>query len=99
MTCGIDNIYKIDRLDTKRFFLKGTKDNLNEKKRSHPKEKSGQGATDLSLSIPTDPTPKRNLVRERQSLIDPYGSHPEGNFGWEIERIGYWTSKKDDLDL
>ena len=48
MTCGIDNIYKIDRLDTKRFFLKGTKDNLNEKKRSHPEEKSGQGATDLS---------------------------------------------------
>ncbi len=36
-----------------------------------------------------DPTPKRNLVRERQSLINPNGSHPEGNLGWEIERIGY----------
>ncbi len=34
MTCGIDKICKIDRLDTKRFFLY-------EKKRSHPKEKSG----------------------------------------------------------
>ncbi len=41
MTCGIDNIHKIDRLDTKRFFLKGAKDNLNENKRSHPEEKSG----------------------------------------------------------
>ncbi len=46
-----------------------------------------------------DPTPKRNLVRERQSLIDPNGSHPKGIFGWEIERIGYWTSKRVDLDL
>ena len=34
MTCGIDKIYKIYRLDTKRVFLKGTKDHLNEKKRS-----------------------------------------------------------------
>ena len=41
MTCGIDNVYKIDRLDTKRFFLKGIKYNLNEEKRSHPEEKSG----------------------------------------------------------
>ena len=47
MTCGIDKIYKIDRLDTKKIFLKGTKDHLNEKKRSYPEEKSGQGATDL----------------------------------------------------
>ena len=40
-----------------------------------------------SWSIPTDPTPKRSLVRERQILINPDGSHPKGNFGWELKRI------------
>ncbi len=28
-----------------------------------------------------DPTPKRNLVSERQILIDPVGSHPEEKSG------------------
>ncbi len=42
---------------------------------SHPEEKSGQGVT--------DPTPKRNLVKERQILINLDGSHPKDNFSWE----------------
>ena len=46
---------------------------------SHPEEKSGKGVT--------DPTPKRNLVKERQILIDCDGSHPEENFGWDMKRI------------
>ncbi len=44
--------------------------------RSHPEEKSG-------LGLP-DPTPKRNLVKGRQILINHDGSHPEENYGWEI---------------
>ncbi len=44
--------------------------------RSHPKEKSGLGTP--------DPTPKRNLVKERQFLINLDGSHPEENYGWEV---------------
>ncbi len=43
---------------------------------SHPEEKSG-------LGLP-DPTPKENLVKERQILINFDGSHPEENYGWEI---------------
>ena len=31
-----------------------------------------------------DPTPKRNLVKEQQILINLNGSHPEENYGWEI---------------
>ncbi len=34
-----------------------------------------------------DPTPKRNLVKGRQILIDRDGSHPEENFGWGMKRI------------
>ncbi len=34
-----------------------------------------------------NPTPKRNLVIDR-SLIDPAGSHPEENYGWEMKREG-----------
>ena len=44
--------------------------------RSHPEGKSG-------LGLP-DPTPKRNLVKERQILINLDGSHPKENYVWEI---------------
>ncbi len=57
--------------------------------RSHPEEKSGQGVT--------DPTPKRNLVKERQIVINLDGSHPEENFGWGMKRI--LDIQKVDLDL
>ncbi len=43
---------------------------------SHPEKKSGQGVT--------DPTPKRNLVKEQQILTNLNGSHPEENYGWDI---------------
>ncbi len=43
--------------------------------RSHPKEKS--------VWEVTDPTPKRNLVKEWHILINLDGSHPEENFSWE----------------
>ncbi len=46
---------------------------------SHPEEKSGLGTP--------DPTPKRNLVKERQILIILDGSHPEENYGWETMGI------------
>ncbi len=42
---------------------------------SHPEEKSVWGVT--------DPTPKRNLVKEWHILINLDGSHPEENFSWE----------------
>ncbi len=42
---------------------------------SHPEEKSGQGVM--------DPTPKRNVVKEQQILINLNGSHPEENLSWE----------------
>ena len=45
----------------------------------------------------TDPTPKRNLVKERQILINLDGSHPEENYGWEIR--GKEQTTKVDLDL
>ncbi len=56
---------------------------------SHPKEKSG-------LRLP-DPTPKRNLVKERQILIKLDGSHPEENYGWE--KRGREQKGQVDLDL
>ncbi len=31
----------------------------------------------------TDPTPKRNLVKERPILKNLDGSHPEENYGWK----------------
>ncbi len=56
--------------------------------RSHPEEKSDLGTP--------DPTPKKNVVKERQILINldrshpeekfgqgATGSHPEENYGWE----------------
>ncbi len=41
-----------------------------------------------------DPTPKRNLVKERQILKDLDRSHPEENYGWEIR--GREQTTRDD---
>ncbi len=48
--------------------------------RSHPEEKS--------VGV-TDPTPKRNLVKEWHISINLDGSHPEENFSWEDS----WTTE------
>ena len=86
MTCGIDKIYKIDRLNRKRSFIEGSKRSFKWKEEIPPRREIWSGSN-RSWSIPTDPTPKRNLVREQQILINPDGSHPEGNFGWDLKRI------------
>ena len=47
---------------------------------------------DKSWLILTDPTSKRNMVKEP-------GSHPEGNLGWENSMEGKKLKKKVDFEF
>ncbi len=46
-----------------------------------------------------DPTPKRNLVKERQILIKLDGSHPKENYGLELREKEQKGQVDLDLDL
>ena len=86
MTCGIDRIYKIDRLDTKDPLFKGAKEYLNEKKRSHPKEKldrKQQILIDLDGSHPEEKYGQGATDLDRYQRIPP--------------RRKIWVGNKEDI--